>query len=86
MIKKIKNLWDGCQEAHVLGEASLVLEGGSVVEFVYVRGHTSPFHSFMQKQTFLEENSQHNCVNGGLSLLLYEKVHDQTPKVQLSLF
>ena len=63
MINKIKNLWDGCQEAHVLGEASLVLEGGSVVEFVDVRGHSS-FHSSMQKQTFLEENSQYDCANG----------------------
>ena len=51
MIKKIKNLWDGCQEAHVLSEASLVLEGGSVVEFVDVRGHTS-MHS-LSRQTNL---------------------------------
>ena len=43
MIKKIKNLWDGGQEAHVLGEASLVLEGGGVVEFIDVRGHTFTF-------------------------------------------
>ena len=59
----LKNLRDGGQEAHVLGEASLVLEGGGVVEFVYVRGHTSPFH-FLGKQTFLEDNSQYDCANG----------------------
>ena len=53
------HLGDGGQKAHILSEAGLVFKGGGVVEFIDVRGHPSPFHSSMQKQTFLEENSQY---------------------------
>ena len=37
------NLRDRCQEAHVLGKASLVLERGGVVEVIDV-SHSLPSH------------------------------------------